>query len=381
MRYRVWLKAEAPLVITVNRAAGNQLETLQWIPGTTWRGALAQSVIAGLKAGAEPHRDADFRTLFLDGRVRFGCLTANGERPFPRSARICADHDDHPVRDLLLRRELGTPLPRTCDAPLAGGCTCKAKLTPYEGLVRIEERRLLRRDPPVRVTAHTAIASATLRTRDEQFYTATAIERGTSFQGDVWVQDEAAGNVFEKVCTASTWLALGRGRTRGQGMVSLQFEKQTAANITRTEELQALNRSFLASGRLVFAVTLDSPCLVFDQWGLPRPYLASKDIAEAAGLPPGDLADYTLADWFSRSTIISGWNAQAGLPKSDMLAISPGSAFLFQRTWAEGGDRQQEYERLAAVFAKAAAGIGERWAEGYGGAHFCDGIHCEETPS
>src|ERR1017187_8335351 len=134
VRYRVWLKAEAPLVITVNRAAGNQLETLRWIPGTTWRGALAQSVIAGLKPDAETHRDADFRTLFLEGRVRFGCLTANGEGPFPLSARICADRDDHPVRDLLLLRELGAPLPRTCDAPMEGGRVCRAKLTPLDGL-------------------------------------------------------------------------------------------------------------------------------------------------------------------------------------------------------------------------------------------------------
>jgi hypothetical protein len=342
---------------------------------------LAQFVIAGLKADAEPHRDADFRTLFLEGRVRFGSLTANGERFFPLSARICADHDDHPVRDLLLLRELGAPLPRTCDAPMAGGCVCKAKLTPHDGLVRIEERRPRRKDPPVRVTAHTAIANATLRARDEQFYTSTAIERGTSFQGDVWVQDEAAGSVLERACAGTTWLALGRGKTRGQGKVSLQFQKQTATHSTRAEVFQALNRPFVASGRLVFTVTLDSPCLVFDQWGLPRPYLTPGDIGEAAGLPPSDLSDYTLADWFSRSITISGWNAQAGLPKSDVLAISPGSAFLFRRTWGSGVDRQQEYERLAAIFAKAATGIGERWAEGYGGAHFCDEIHCGEAQS
>src|ERR1035441_1394140 len=112
VRYRIWLKAGSPLVITRNRATGNQLETLRSIPGTTWRGALAQSVIARLPAGTEPHNSANFRTLFLEDRVRFGDLTANGERLFPLSARICAENKDHAIRDLLLLRALGGPLPR-----------------------------------------------------------------------------------------------------------------------------------------------------------------------------------------------------------------------------------------------------------------------------
>jgi hypothetical protein len=146
-------------------------------------------------------------------------------------------------------------------------------------------------------------------------------------------------------------------------------------------ELEALNRPFLASNRLVFTVTLDSPCLVYDQWGLARPYITPSDIAEAAGRDAGDLADYALADWFSRLISISGWNAQAGLPKSDVLAIAPGSAFLFLRsttgTVTESA-RRQEYDRLAAIFVPAAHGIGEKWAEGYGECRFCDPLHWKE---
>jgi hypothetical protein len=357
------------------------LETLGSIPGATWRGALARAAIDQLAPGTLAHHDANFRTLFLENRVRFGNFTANGERLFPLSSRICADRKDHAVRDLLLLRELGEALPRECGQQMGSGRCCEAKLTPHDGLIRVEDGKPLHRDPPLRVTAHTAIANATLRVRDEQFYSSTAVERGTAFQGDVWVTDDEAATVFEQASSASPWLALGRGRTRGQGHATWQIRKEASTQTAGGKELEALNRPFLASNRLVFTVTLDSPCLVYDQWGLARPYLTRSDIAEAAGRDAVELADYTLVDWFSRLIPISGWNAQAGLPKSDVLAIAPGSAFLFLRTIAGTVDdaiRRQEYDRLGAIFAAAAPGIGEKWAEGYGKARFCDSIHWKE---
>ena len=72
---------------------------------------------------------------------------------------------------------------------------------------------------------------------------------------------------------------------------------------------------------------------------------------------------------------LSGWNAQAQLPKSDTWAIAPGSAFLFKRKYE--GDPDAEFERLAQILAKAEEGIGERWEEGLGEAVFCDDFHIE----
>ena len=73
---------------------------------------------------------------------------------------------------------------------------------------------------------------------------------------------------------------------------------------------------------------------------------------------------------------LSGWNAQAQLPKSDIWAIAPGSAFLFARPFS--GDRDKEIERLARVLEKAEDGIGERWEEGLGEAVFCDEFHVQQ---
>jgi len=377
VRYQVWLTLESPLIVARSRATGNQLETIKWVPGATWRGALAAAVIASLPRGAKPENDSKFQTLFLDNRVRFGYLTANGEQLFPLSARICADDDTHRFHDLLLLRELGAKLPRTCGRLVAGGLKCTAKLTPHDGLVRLENGRPTEKDPPIRVVAHTAISNETLRVREEQFYTATAVERGTVFRGEVWVKDTATAVVFERTCAASAWLTLGRGRTRGHGHGKLQVQGIGDARTDVLEKLEGLNVPFAERNQAGFTVTLDSPCLVFNEWGLSRPFLTPADIAEAAGRPASELTDYELADWHSRFVAIGGWNAQAGLPKSEVLAIAPGSAFLFRRNLGSAS-RAEEYNRLAAILGDAAEGIGEKWAEGYGQARFCDSIHWKE---
>ena len=377
MRYQMRIKAESPLVITQNRGTGNQLDTLHSIPGTTWRGALAQEIIGSLPDGVPPEKDPTFRSLFLEGRVRFGNLTPNGERLLPLSARVCADHrDDHPVRDLLLLRFLGQTLPRECKDETGFGKRCDSKLTPHEGFVSIGDfDRPERKDPDVRVTAHTAISNATLRVRDEQFYSSMALERRTAFVGSAWALDTSAETAFEGACASSPWFALGRGRTRGQGHALLTIDGTHSAPTVASEEIALMNRPFVGRQCLVFTVTLASPCIVYDKWGLSRPYLLAEDIAEAAGLDAGELAGYELKDWFSRAVRIGGWNAQAGLPKADVSAIAAGSAFLFSRPFT-GDDvaREGEYNRLAGIFARV-SGIGEKWSEGFGEAVFCDPIH------
>ena len=297
MRFRVWVKAESPLVITANRATGNEMETLRWIPGTTWRGALAGSLVARLPTGVRAHESGTFRTLFLEDRVRFGALTADGERMFPLSARVCADFESHKILDLLLLRTLGRDLARECQQDLGLGRRCTGRLVPHSGLVQLKEGRAVRRDPKVRVTAHTAIANATLRVREEQFYSSTAVERGAQFIGELWAKDDEAAGLVKEACTLSPWLALGRARTRGQGHVSLALGEAPGAVISQGD-VESCNRPLVGSGKLAFTVTLRSPCVLYDEWGMARPYMKACDVAEAAGLDPKELADYELADWF-----------------------------------------------------------------------------------
>jgi hypothetical protein len=85
------------------------------------------------------------------------------------------------------------------------------------------QRRPLKKKLKVRIAAHTAISGKTLRARDEQFHTSTVIEKGTGFRGYAWAKDEEAGKELKRVCENAAFLALGRGKTRGQGLATMQL--------------------------------------------------------------------------------------------------------------------------------------------------------------
>src|SRR5437763_16077413 len=83
--YDAEVTLQSPVTLTLRRATGNDVETLDYIPGTVLRGALAA---AYLETGAV---DLPFRSLFLEGRVRFGSLRVDGADVWPLSARVWAD--------------------------------------------------------------------------------------------------------------------------------------------------------------------------------------------------------------------------------------------------------------------------------------------------
>ena len=164
---------------------------------------------------------------------------------------------------------------------------------------------------------------------------------------------------------------IGRGATRGQGLCEIEIQDLRPPS----PDYAARLRRPATSGRLAFTATLLSPCVVYDRYLCVRPFLEAEDIAAAAA-QPGALKGFDRVRWYSRQMIISGWNAQAGLPKSDILAIAPGSAFLFEKAISPS-EVEGEVATLAAVLSQAGYGVGERWAEGFGEIWFQDKFHWE----
>ena len=372
MKLEVSLTTEAPLTISRWRATGNELETLRHVPGTAWRGALAADMVRERKLKDKAHLDSRFHALFLESKVQFGDLRPGGAAPWPLSARECSRNRAHGIHDLLVRSALGDPLPLECTFGSAGQA-CKSKLALPPGFFVWKQGALAMPEvsqPEVRISAHTAIDGAVLLPRPGQFFSSEMVEGGTRFEGEVWLKDPALQTEFDK----PRLLTIGRGATRGQGLATLEARPPLASEANLRERLAQLNRRFEQEGLVAFTCTLLSACLVFDDWLCARSYLMSADIAEAAGAPPTELEGYRLTAWFSRLTTIGGWNARAGLPKGDIHALAPGSAFLFTRSVVPG-ERDSEMDRLAGLLAACETGIGERWEEGFGEAVFCDPFH------
>jgi|HubBroStandDraft_1064217.scaffolds.fasta_scaffold08776_2 CRISPR-associated protein Csx10 len=372
MKLEVSLTTEAPLAISRWRATGNELETLRHVPGTAWRGALAADIVRERKLKEHAHCDSRFHALFLEGKVRFGDLRPNGAAPWPLSARECSRNQAHGVHDLLVRSALGDEIPLGC---IFGpkDRACDAKLALPQGFF-VWNRDLAAPEPSrpmVRIVAHTAIDGAVLLPRPGQFFSSEVVEGGTQFEGEIWLKDPALKAEFDH----PRQLAIGRGATRGQGLAKLEFHPPpppSEANLR--QRVAGLNGRFESTGLVAFTCTLRSACLVYDDWLCARSYLLPSDIGEAASVPPGELEAYRLTAWFSRMITIGGWNARASLPKGDIHALAPGSAFLFTRSVAPR-ERDAEMDRLACILAACETGIGERWEEGFGEAVFCDPFH------
>jgi CRISPR-associated protein Csx10 len=227
--------------------------------------------------------------------------------------------------------------------------------------------------------AHVQIDNDLGRASGGLLHSAEIVNPGQTFQGTIYAQPAAEATVRGFLGPGRT-VYIGRGRTRGQGRVRLNvYESRDQSGGELLQRLKELNQkaasfpTVAALGGVWFTVTLHSPGVAFDRWLLSRGYFTAGDLSD-------QLADYRLRAFFSRPATVSGWHAKAGLPKSETLAIAPGSAFLFWREWSNEGTRPAELERIAPILEKIQTrGVGERLQEGFGELIACDPFHFENA--
>lgn len=367
MRFDLEAEVAAPTALTVRRATGNDLETLEWITGTSVRGALAAWY--GRTHGSPG--DERFQRLFVKGSVRYGCLRPTGCDFWPLSSRTCKQQPvEHPVIDRLLAAAAGKSIAMECE--------CESKYEPPGIFLHKSERPsggivYQEYEVKTRRITHSSIDPKLLKTRPGQLYSMRCVEGGQKFKGSLSVEESALADL-DAVWPEGEYIRIriGRARSRGQGEALLR--RLRAADDTdevkkRLAECQA--KAALMSGRLagkaVFAVTLQAPAMVRDSYLLSRTWLEPADV--------GLGRDWTLMSWFSLGWTVAGWHAAAGVPRSEQIAIAPGSCFLFGRDVAN----------IDMVALQSAAvrleeeGIGERRIEGMGEVRVCQAIHAENA--
>jgi CRISPR-associated protein Csx10 len=364
--YRSTLLLESPLSVTRRRATGNDLESLEYIPGTTVRGALAEAY------RKEHGIDDVFQKLFLGGEpIRFCDYRIEGADPWPLSARICQSQGQkHPTQDLLLAEAVRKECDRDCTA-----LGCGVKLTRPDGYYRNKVKEghtkpaYWQEDVDSRRVAHVQMDPQLLRAKTGQFYSERSLEARQTFFGRIVTageNDESLGALVG----ARKHLYIGRARSRGRGRALLTMQPdepeagELASRIRQFNDLAGARFSELKDW-LLFSCTLLSPAFVLDDWLLSRSWLAPADLG---------LHGYTLLSWFSEMREIGGWHAAARLPKADMPALAPGSCFLFAKPRAAASDA--EYGVLAETAARLERdGIGERRQEGFGELSCCHLFH------
>jgi hypothetical protein len=144
-----------PLALSSRHFVSNEIDTLDYIPGSAFRGAIADKL--GKELGYD---DTKFKGIFLDGKIRFGnlYLLKDGKGfSIPKSAKTCKYLNGfypHGVFDFLLHT---VRYKQAKEIALDKCPTCKAPLVTFEGFYNIGTRERKKIEPTKRLITRTAI--------------------------------------------------------------------------------------------------------------------------------------------------------------------------------------------------------------------------------
>lgn len=360
-------RADAPLVLSAVPEVGNTIHTLIHVPGTALRGGIARFLLA---RGWRPEETA-FRRIFVRGAVHFGplypCRSWTQERSFPTptpaSLVSCKYFPGlrgegwgaHGAADLLTAED---PLTR------CGNKGCEAPLVPLGGFVQgerivAEDRTVLRPSAPAtRFAAHVGINAQTQRAEPGLLYGQEQLPEGTWLAGYVWGPRQLLQAIRETLDEAT--VAVGKGRTRGHGDLTLYLRSPAAAaHPVYPGLLPGPGTSAGTGAHHGFSLTLYSDLLAVDQLLRPVTRIDAETLWTLLGGERS--APFELVRGYSATRPILGFNGLPGRPRTPDLAIACGSTW--QLRWADEG-RRPSAERL--LEKAQSSGLGLRRGEGFG---------------
>lgn len=310
------LTSLSPLLLCEGPPSQNLLESLEFIPGNTLRGLLAQKYLS--QPGNTPENKI-FSDLFLTDNIRFGFARINGAQVIPLSARSCKynggfeqDGGDGVVDILLESKEICCP-------------KCERALDYFTGYWNPEENK--KQKVKKRLHTRTAIDSLRGSASSEQLYSQHLIEEGQIFFGTIEIQDRFISEI-DKLIKSPFTAGIGRGRSRGQGWV--QVEKTTTVFSTNWGLIkdrfdQVRNQSQVPS----LIITFLSDAIFHDRYlrDCTGPDLS---MLKGIGIEPSDW-DSKPYSAFSANRMVFGFDGlPISLPRIPRLAVTAGSIFCFK---------------------------------------------------
>lgn len=382
--FLLMLQLRSPLALHQTRASVQYVGTLDYIPGTAVRGALAEAYLARYSIP-----DDVFRKLFLSDQVQYGDLwpAVEGKNTIliPNTAQVCKRYGfkhSSSFRDALLDALSDQLTDRQCACINDEGEVCGELLDRVGGylcsLAPVESLT-----PRARLRISTAVERGTGTVAREMLFTQHTLtgQRKTGdktepilFQGIVRLADLALKAQLEALTKVP--LFLGSGRSRGLGEVEVKAWGEAPTSEPLSERWRKFNEAARRAGgdpsTRYFSLTLLSHLVLRDE--LLRPVLD--------GVTPRHFGLPEAVTWvqykgsnrpvlFLNAVTVAGWNAALGLPKPDTVALTRGSVLLAQCPADQESVVLQQLERLEKE------GIGERRNEGFGRVAVCYPIHYE----
>jgi CRISPR-associated protein Csx10 len=369
--YLVKAEVEEEVCVADRHSAGNEYQTLDYIPGTVWWGAIAERT--GIQPGDPPSEQ--FRVAFYSDQVIFTNLYPESEglrsHPVPLSARTSKSapgfyQTEKPVfRDEKDKRLYPAGVvdwlydqPEEFEPdrePMRGWYTgdppaCKS----------VSVQRTLR--------GHNDRAGRQGVTREGRLFARQNLARGTRFQGAlraVTPEGEAALDWLVQNVLDVTRMELPVGRKPG----CIALELSDRGNVPLVWQPPVTGESEIIS------VTLLSDAILYDPYLRPLRWLPAGEVKEALGRGVEEI------EWmahFSAVRAVFGWNGAYARPREMEIAVVAGSAFCYGVTWSKQMS-QVERENCLNIFQQR--GIGLRRSEGFGEIRINDPFHTVEWRS
>lgn len=365
------VETEQPVVLARSHFSGNIVYTVDYIPGSAIRGAIASKFI---KRNGKPEDNWEkFKKIFCSDMVRFeNIYIADSSRyifPIPFSSKTCKAYngflnDDektgpyHGISDYLTKG-----IPDYCPK-----CKHKTPLENINGFYSVSDPdsyTLIRRvDIKKGFSIHNEIEDETQRTKEGILYTLEHIGEEQKFKGSIFFADKDIRKAFKNDVIGENdefYLYVGQARSPGMGKIRVKW----AFDDFSFDQgfFLPLEERFNNFDKNCFSITLYSDAILGDEYlrgltSLSSTYLSK--VLEVKLVP---------VKTFSSYHIVSGWHSGAHLPKEDDIAITKGSTFLFRYN---GDDRKKLIKGLKTLEEE---GIGLRRNEGFGRIVVCDPYH------
>lgn len=387
--YKISAKLLSPILIQENRQS-NTPKSLSHIPGSTLRGALAMK---HLRLGGSP-KDNVFKILFSSGSINYPNLYPAGEQEsnvstiLPFTALSCKNNSGfkrtnyeeqigHGVNDGLADK-LAKRLLEKYES--VHSCKkCKQDLRAFSGFWNHSINNPAKVDTVLLFTRHTGIDRQTGTVAPNIFFTNQVIadlqkvsiktNQGKNkefytqhFNGCTYLSE---GQISLLQNLSSDSFFIGRNKSRGLGEVKLSIQETVETSfdllkwdISFKQKYQAITKSNLPDGTY-FPIGLESHAVLLDKYLRPI-YDFNLDFPEISPLLK-----------IIKAQKIKGWNNAWKLAKSDDIAISMGSVFLFKYVGSDVSGLTVYLNNLKK------SGIGLRTDEGFGQISVCNSFHTE----
>ena len=354
--------------IADRQGAGNEYIGLDYIPGTTWWGALA--ALAGLHPG-QPPQDEWVRLVFYSGEVVFGNLYPVGEgvlraHPVPLSARTRKEAPGfkHPGAAPVFRDFDDKKLDPSgvVDLLYSQDQHYEPDYEPIGGWYVDNPPQCRSLSVSMMLRGHNDRAGRSGTTREGRLFFRQNIPHDVRFQGALRAITPQGAQALSELLhhLDNTPLEIPVGRQPGSVCIDWRDLGQHDAP---WQERPVMREDSLLT------VTLLSDALLVDRYLRPLTYLPPEELKAGLSLTRADMIN-----GYSATRDVSGWNGAYGRPREVELAVRAGSAFLYRVEWPQEVTADERVNRLT-VWQRR--GVGLRTAEGFGELRVSDPFHRE----